>query len=121
MNHAFGVGAVERAADLLHHRDCVLRARISSRLRMVRRSSPVDVFHADEANALRLAQIVNADHILVRDVTGENQLLLEAGEDCGIGGQLRTDDFSAIRRSSSRSRALYTAPIPPWPRTPRIS
>src|SRR5208282_3172770 len=53
----------------------------------------VHVFHADEADALRLTQIENADHVLVRDVAGENELLLEARQNGRIHRQFRTDDL----------------------------
>ncbi len=53
----------------------------------------VDEVHRDELNAIELCQIVNADYILVSNLPGENQFLLEAAQDFRILGQARTDDL----------------------------
>ena len=93
MDDAFGMGGVKRAADLLHHRDGFLRRELSLTTQQRPQVLPVDVFHADETDALGLPQVVNADHVLVRDIAGENELLLEAQQNRGIGCQFGTDDF----------------------------
>src|SRR5208282_5737099 len=53
----------------------------------------IDVLHGDEADAVGLAEIKNADHVLVRDVAGEDELLFETLQDRGIGGEFGPDDF----------------------------
>ena len=78
MDHAFGMGRVERAADLLHHRDCLLGRELSLAAQYSAQVLAIHVFHADEANAIGLTQIEDADDILVRDVARKNELLLEA-------------------------------------------
>ena len=93
MDHALGMRGVERAADLLYDRDGFFRARTFLAAQMRAQVFAVNIFHADEANALSLAQIENADHILVRDIAGENELLLEAQQNRGIGCQFGTDNF----------------------------
>ncbi len=93
MDHAFGMSGVERAADLLHHRDCFLGRELSPIAQQRAQILAVYVFHADEADAVGLTQVVNADHVLVGDVAGENELLLEALQNRGIGRQFGTDDL----------------------------
>src|ERR1035438_1962551 len=93
VNHAFGMGGVESAADLLNHRDRILGRELSFAAQDGAQILAVEVLHADEADALSLAQVENADHVLMRDVAGENELLLEARKNRGIRRQFRTDDL----------------------------
>ena len=58
---------------------------LPSRFRIVARSAPVDVRHRDVLDAVDLAEVVNADDVLVRDLAGEQQLALEAPLDFGRG------------------------------------
>ncbi len=87
------MGGVERAADLLHHCDGLLGREFSLAAQERAEVVAIDVFHADEADTIRLAQVVNADHVLVRDIAGENELLLEAQQNRGISCQLGPDDL----------------------------
>ena len=91
MDHAFGMGAIEGTADLLHHADSFLGRELSRAAQERAQVLAVDVFHTDEADAIGLAQVVDADHVLVRNVARENQLLLEALQNRGIGRQFGTD------------------------------
>ena len=79
----------------------------------------LDVRHRDVLDAVDLAEIVNADDVLVRDLPGEQQLALEAALDfaaapgsAAISGRTT---LSATATPSSASHAWYTAPIPPRP------
>ena len=71
-------------------------ARRPSRLRSVARSSP-STKHRDVLDALDLAEIVNADDVLVGHLTGQEQLPFEPALDFrrrrGIRHDLRTNDF----------------------------
>ena len=65
----------------------------------------LDQLHREELDAVGLAQVVDAHHVLVRDLAGEHQLLLEALDgELGAFAELRIV-LSAITLSSSRSRA----------------
>src|SRR5439155_5925739 len=52
---------------------------------------PLDVVHADELDPLRFAQVENADHVLVRHLPGQDQLLLEPPQHLLLIGELGTD------------------------------
>ncbi len=47
-----------------------------------------DVLHGDELDPVGLAQIKNADDVLVRNLPREDQFLLEAPKNFGIGGHV---------------------------------
>src|ERR1700687_4092728 len=93
MNDAFGMSAIERAANLLDDDTGVLGRELSLASQYGAQILAVDEFHADETNAIRLTQIENADHVLVRDVARENQFLLEAGQNGRIRSQFGADDL----------------------------
>src|SRR5271165_5113711 len=142
MDHAFRVRAVECAADLLHHRNRILWRELPRPAQKGAQIFAVDILHADEADALGLPQIENTDHILMRDVAGENQLLFEARENSRIGRQFGTydlerdqavqfavaglvdrahptlseyaDDFVASTEKHSRLQALKGGNVPGW-------
>jgi len=67
----------------------------------VREVGPFDVGHRDVLDAVQLAEIVDADDVLVRDLARKQQLALEASLDGargrGIGGHLRLDDLDGDR------------------------
>src|SRR6202042_678317 len=105
MDYALGVGRVERPAHLLDHRDRFFRRKLSLAPQQSSQIISVHILHADKANSISLAQIENADDVLVRDVAGKNQFLLEALE-YRWGASSGRITLRAINRSSSRSRAL---------------
>ena len=49
----------------------------------------VDVRHRDVLDAVDLAEVVNADDVLVRDLAGQQQFALEAALDFGSDGRSR--------------------------------
>ena len=88
MDDAFGVRGFQRAAHLL---DDVGRFR-GLKLFLAPEQAPqvlaLDVLHGDELDAIGLAEVENANHIVVGDLARENQFLLEALQDFGIRGQV---------------------------------
>src|SRR5438105_769260 len=66
----------------------------------------VDVRHRDVLDSIDLAEVVNADDVLVRDLPGEHQFALEAALDVGargrIGHDLGTDHFDRDRDAKLR-------------------
>ena len=68
-----------------------------------REIAALDVGHRQVLDAVDLAEIVDADDVLVRDLTGEQQLafepLLEIPRHRRIRGDLRTDHFQRDRDS----------------------
>ena len=78
----------------------VVTGRRSSR-RTVARSDPFDVRHRDVLDAVDLAEVVNADDVLVRDLPRQEQFLLEAPLDVLRGGRIpshfRPDDLEGDR------------------------
>ena len=66
-----------------------------------------DVLHGDELDAVRLAEIENADYVFVGDLARENQFLLKAPREFPDSRAMSLRiTLSATSRSSSRSRAL---------------
>ena len=66
----------------------------------------LDVLHGDELHAVGFAQVVNPDHVLVRDLGGQKQFLLEAVNDGRLPARSGRITFNATMRFSSMSRAL---------------
>ena len=66
-----------------------------------RQIGALDVRHRDVLDAVDFSEVVNADDVLVRDLTGEEQLLLEAPLDVLRGGRIprdfRPNDFEGDR------------------------
>ena len=73
------------------------QAAVPSRLRIDDEVGALDVRHRDVLDAVDLAEVVNADDVLVRDLAREQQLALEAALDFRRGRRirhhLRTDDL----------------------------
>jgi len=53
---------------------------------------PFDELHRDELHALGFTEVVNANHVAVRDLVSEQQLCLKRPGST-VGSQLGTDDF----------------------------
>ena len=66
-----------------HFRD--RQALVAQNRRQVR---PLDVRHRDVLDAVDLSEVVNADDVLVRDLTRQEQFLLEAPLDVLRGGRI---------------------------------
>jgi len=88
VDDALGVRLLERGQDLPGESD-----------RLLERDPPpadhclealaLDVLHGEELDPLRLPEVEDADHVLVRDLPREEQLLLEAGQ--GLGALRRVE------------------------------
>ena len=57
------------------------------------KAPPRDRLHANEVQAIGNAKIEDPDHVLMGDLPGENQLLLETEQNIGISGQISTNDL----------------------------
>src|SRR5262249_38139543 len=53
----------------------------------------LDVLHGDELDAFACTEVVDANHIAVHNLMGEQELLLETRQNGGIRSQLRTDQL----------------------------
>ena len=80
---------------------------------------PVDEAHRHVQPAALLAGVEHRHHVRMVDRGGEPALALEAGAEHRIGGERGAISFSATGRSSARSVARYTIPMPPRPATAR--
>src|ERR1700721_154344 len=118
MDDALGMGAIEGATDLLHHRNGIFRREFPLPPQYGSKVFPVDELHADEANALGLAEVEDADDVLMRDVAGENQLLLKALQDCRIGSQFRADDLKRNKPVKLAITGLIDRPHAPLAEDP---
>ena len=74
----------------------------------------LDVLHGDELHALSFAQVVDPDYVLVGDLGGQQQFLLEAVNDGLVAGQIRPDHFQshhavqfAVSRLVNRAHSAF--------------
>ena len=95
MDNADRVRGLERLADLLHNVDGSFRGKLFLLLNQRAEIAPFDELHGDELDAFGIAQIEDAHDILVRDLAGEQEFLLEAGENGRVGGELGADEFES--------------------------
>ena len=94
VNDACAVRGFQRAAGLLHDLDRFLRSKLA--LLLLHQAAQVltlDVLHGDELHAIGFAQVVDPDDVLVGDLGGQKQFLLEAVNDGLVAGQVGPDDF----------------------------
>ena len=112
MHHALGVRRLERLAHLRDDRRGLLRREPPFLPQQAAQVLAFDKVHADELDPLRFSQIENADHVLVRHLARQDQLLLEAPQHLLLIGQLRTDHLErhdaiqlAVARLVDRSHA----------------
>ena len=71
---------------------------------------PLDVVHRDELASIGAAEIEDPDDVLVRDLAGENQLLLETAENIGMAGQFRADHLEGHQAVQLMiARLVYSA------------
>ena len=79
------VGGAEARRDLLRDRERARHRQLALALQHVREVLPFDERHRQVLDAVELAQIVNADDVLVGDLAGEHELALEAPLDFAGG------------------------------------
>src|SRR5215472_1219428 len=95
MDHVLAVRCFESTADLKHD----ARRFIGRKFAFIRKKGPnvptLHKFHSDEFDPVGLPKIKNSDDILVGDLAREYEFLLEASQDFGIAGELRTDQLES--------------------------
>ena len=95
MNHADSVRRLQGAADLLHDLDGFFRSELLLFLNERAQIVTLDKLHGDELHSVGVAEIVDANDILVSDLMGEQEFLLESRQDRCIGGEFRPDQFQS--------------------------
>src|SRR3954469_23842300 len=93
MDDSDGVRSLKRTADLEHDFDRVTRREGLAIPYDRAQVGAFDVLHSDELHAIRFAEVVNADHVAMRDLMREHQFLLEPFDDGGVGREVGTNDF----------------------------
>ncbi len=93
MNNAHAVGGFESPADLLHDFHRFRRRKLLFLPHEVVQVLTLDILHGDELHAFSLTQVVDPDHVLVGDLSSQQQFLLETVDDGLTPGQLRPDYF----------------------------
>ena len=78
MDHGFAVSSVQGGAQLLGNVESALDGELPLRLQDVMEVGAVDEGHRNELRPGNIAQIVNAENVPVRNLAGQQQLLLEA-------------------------------------------
>ena len=81
VNHAHAVSGFQRAAHLLNDLHRVFRERTFLFLDERSQVLAFDELHGDELHAIGIAQVIDADYILVGDLVGQQKLLLESRQD----------------------------------------
>ena len=115
MDDACAVRGFQRPAGLLHDLDGFFRSKLACFfMHQAAQVLTLDILHGDELHAVGLAQVVNPDHILVRDLRGQKQFLLEAVDDGLASCQIRPDHFQrhhaiqfAVARLVNRAHAAF--------------
>ena len=101
MNHAGVVRRDEPGADLLRDREHAVHGHPALAANDRRQVRSLDVRHRDVRDAVDLAEVVDADDVLVGDLAREQQLALEAPlgghRVARIGGRLRPHDLDRHR------------------------
>jgi hypothetical protein len=97
MDHPDAVSGVEGLADLSHDLDGFFGRKFLLFAHDGPKIAAIHELHGDELDAAGVAQIIDANDVPVRDLTREQQFLLEAGEYYRIGGQFRLNQFQSYR------------------------
>ena len=93
VNDANAMSGFERAADLLDDLDCFFGRKYFVLKNQRAQVFALDELHGDELNAVGVAKVIDADDVFVRDLMGKEKLLLEAGDNRGIGRKLTPNEF----------------------------
>ena len=91
VNDADGVRRFEGLADLLDDADSIVGWQLLSLMDEGAKVVAFDELHRDELHAVGITEVVDADDIAVRDLRGEDQLLLEALDYGGVAGEFAAD------------------------------
>ena len=93
MDDADTMGRLQRPADLLRDLDRLLRRQLLFLLHEGAQVLPGDELHGDKLHPFAFAQVVNANHVLMRNLMRQAQFLLEALNDCRVASQIWADHF----------------------------
>src|SRR2546430_5570360 len=93
VDDAFAVSSFESAAGLEDDLHRLLWSKLFVRLQKAVQVLALDILHGDELDSSGFTQIENTNHVPLRNLAGENQLLLEALDDGRIAGQVGADDL----------------------------
>ena len=93
MDDSDGVRRLKRPADLADDADGLLLGVAAMFQDHEMEVAAVDVLHGDELHPVGLAEVEDADDVLVGDLGCEQQLLLEALDDVAVAGELGPNDF----------------------------
>ena len=97
VHHALAVGFGEAAQHLLHERQRLGDGDFFFLVQHLAQVRPFDELHGEELRPLELAEVVDADDVLVGDFAREDQLLLEALENFAARALLGADRLERHR------------------------
>ncbi len=87
------VRRLQAGADLQHDVDAFRGRELALPQQDGAQVLTLDELHGDELDAVGFVQVVDADDVLVRDLAGQHQFLLEARQDGRIAGKVGTNDL----------------------------
>ena len=93
MHHAFRMRSIQRVANLADNTDRLFGRKFAAFDDPALQIAAIDVLHRDEFHAVGFADVENPHDVAMRDLPGENQLLLEAFEHGGRFDELRLNHF----------------------------
>ncbi len=77
VDHALDVGGFQGPANLEHDASSLLGCELASFEQQLAEVLPFHEIHGDELDSVGLSKIENANDVFMRDLTRENQFLLE--------------------------------------------
>ena len=114
VNDALAVRCIQGAADLRDDFAGLIRGELALFAKDGLQVASFDEVHGDELDAIGFAKIENANDVFVRDLPGQDQFVLETGENVGPAGEFGTNDFQrdetidfAISRFVDRAHASF--------------
>ena len=106
MDDAFVVGGLKRQAKQPRNRHRAINGQPSLRGHEAVEILAIHISHRDELQTAHIAQIVNAQNVFVRYLTGQQQLLLQplhgAGAELAAGRQIGSHFEYGLRRDHRR-------------------
>ncbi len=112
MDDAFAMRHFQRRDHLPQDLDGFLWRVLPALLEQVRKILPFDELHGDEPEPIGDAEIENADYIPMRDLAGENQLLLESRENTWMAREFAADHFQSDQAVQLAVASLIDRPHP---------
>jgi len=110
MNDAFAVGDFQSAADLQDYLCRFFRRQLSPFAQHRAKILAFQILHGDELETVGLSQVKNANDIAVGYLTSQDQFLLEALQNFGIGGEFGANDLKGDQTIEFRiARFIHSA------------